>query len=452
MNGEENGSQQPNQVEKGQSRKIYGVIDEEQSAHTTSHQIEDKKVKTKRPFKQWIMGIAVASLCLGVGIGGSMAVAIPYSMASYQQKHVNSNSKMGQQNIKAQVEEEAVMVDSQSNIIPYDNGIMPPELDGSIVSIAKSIGPCVVSIYNNKKVNLNDMGIYYSEIPSEGIVTGLGSGVIFDEDDENYYIMTNNHVIDGADSLAVNFIGDIKSEAKLVGRDEVMDIAVVRVEKIRLTEELMSSLAIAPLGDSDRLEVGQLAVAIGTPATEALSNTVTTGIISGIGREITLSGHKMKVIQTSAAINSGNSGGALVGASGEVIGINVAKTVNTEGIGFAIPINQVKVAVTELMANGNIERPALGITGIEVSASQSAIYDLPIGIYIDTVMVGGSADLSGIKAGDILIQFEGTTITTMEQLKAIIAEKRVGDLVEVKIIRNGEPKTFKLELKMMPES
>jgi len=432
------------------SRKVYGIIErkDEEGLEQDLQKVEKRKVK--RPFKQWVAGLAVASLCLGVGIGGSLAFIVPYSMQSFY-KARQGQSKMGQQQVH-NVLEGAIDVEGKRKIEPYENGIMPPELDGSIVSIAKNIGPCVVSIYSNKKINFGDMGIIYSDLPTEGMVTGLGSGVIFDEDDENYYIITNNHVVDGADSLAVNFVGDIKAEAKIVGKDDVNDIAVVRVEKIRLTDSMMETLAIAPLGDSDRLEVGQLAVAIGTPATDALSNTVTTGIISGIAREITLSGHKMNLIQTSAAINSGNSGGALVGPTGTVIGINVAKTVDTEGIGFAIPINQVKTVVTELMANGSIERPALGITGIEVTASQSATYELPIGIYIQSVMIGGSADLAGIKSGDILIQFDGITITTMDQLKALIAEKRVGDLVEVKAIRQGEARMFKLELKEMPES
>ena len=449
MNGEENENRQE-ALKESASRKIYGIVE---SQNATSSQEPLKEINAnrgRRPFKQWITGIAVASLCIGVGMGGSLAFMMPYG-ADYYHKNHTGQSKMGKQSTTHEAEQ-AIVVDSQSDIVPYDNGVMPPELDGSIVSIAKNIGPCVVSIYNNKRVNLSDMGVFYSDTQSEGMVTGLGSGVIFDQDDENYYIITNTHVVEGAESLAVNFIGDIKAEAKLVGKDSVNDIAVVRVEKVRLTDETLASLAIAPLGDSDRLEVGQLAVAIGTPATEALSNTVTTGIISGVEREITLSGNKMKVIQTSAAINSGNSGGALVGPTGEVVGINVAKTMDTEGIGFAIPINQVKTVVTELMASGNIERPALGITGMEVTANQSAIYDLPIGIYIQTVMIGGSADLAGIKAGDILIQFDGTTITTMTQLKELIAQKRIGDLVEVKVIRNGEVKRFKLELKLMPES
>ncbi len=435
---------------KTRSRKIYGIHEYDEQSEDVL--IEDKKShKVVRSFGKWLAGVAVASLCVGVGIGGSLAFFMPYGQAHYREKYL-SQSKMGKQAFEMASGQKPATSTSPKVVEPYENGILPPELDGNIVSIAKNIGPCVVSIYNNKKISLGDMEAFYSGTQTEGIVTGMGSGVIFDQDPENYYIITNCHVVEGADSLAVNFIGDVKAEAKIVGKDSVNDIAVVRVEKLKLTDETMKSLGIAALGDSDKLEVGQLAVAIGTPATGALSNTVTTGIISGISRQIVVSGHKMDLIQTSAAINSGNSGGALVGPSGEVIGINVAKTRDTEGIGFAIPINQVKLVVAELMQNGLVERPGLGIMGIEISQMGANVYGLPIGIYIQSVIKGGSADLAGIQPEDVLVQFEGTNISTMVQLKALIAEKRVGDIVEVKIVRNGEPKTIKLELKVMPES
>lgn len=445
MNGEEN--QHEIEQEKGSRRKIYGVIQERCYHEDIEQNNPAQIIKDRHPLKQWMAYISVASLCMGIGIGSSLSFMKPFGEAYYHKKYATKLH-----NRKNNIIEASNDVNQEKQIVPYDNGVVPPELDGSIVSIAKNIGPCIVSILNNRKMSLNDTNGYYPDAFSGGMIIGLGSGVIFDQDDENYYIITNNHVIDGADSLAVNFVGDIKSEAKLVGKDSMTDLAIIRVEKIKLSQEVMDTLAIAPLGNSDRLEVGQLAVAIGTPATEALSNTVTTGIISGVGREITLSGNKMEVIQTSAAINSGNSGGALVGPTGEVIGINVAKTVDTEGIGFAIPINQVKVVVTELMVNGSIERPALGITGMEITSSQSVKYDLPIGIFIQTVLTGGSADLAGVKAGDILIQFEGTTIMTMAQLKELIAKKQLGDIVEIKVLRGEETKHFKIELKTMPES
>lgn len=408
---------------------------------------EEKKEQTiqkLRPFKQWIAGIAVASLCVGVGAGVGFSFASPFQ-AAYYRKVVRPYVANSQQ------EDEAIVVGSQQDSqVTYNNGALPPECDGSIVSIAKSIGPSIVSVFNNKKLTADESLFFYGS--GEETVTGLGSGIIFDEDDDEYYIMTNSHVVEGADSLAVNFVGDIQTEAKLVGKDTVNDIAVVKVDKNKLDIETLSNVRIAPLGDSDQLEVGQLAIAIGTPATEALNNTVTTGIISAVERNITISGNSMKVIQTDAAINPGNSGGALVGPTGEVIGMNVAKTVNTEGIGFSIPINKVKEVVADLMKNGSVIRPGLGITGIAVSDANASLYDLPVGIYIQTVIKGGSADLAGIKANDVLIQFDGEMITTMEQLKSLISQKRVGDLAEVKVIRSGAQKTFKLEMKEMPES
>lgn len=438
-------------IDEVKKRKVYGLLETSDEEQDIKRVEAASYARQGRPFKEWLAGLAVASLCVGIGIGGGLSYLMPYGEAYYKKSHT-SNSKMGKPSSSVTKPNATFEVSNPKQVQPYENGIEPPELDGSIVSIAKSIGPCVVSIYNNKKVNLGDLGFFYSGSTTEEMVTGIGSGVIFDEDDENYYMITNNHVVEGADTLAVNFVGDIKAEAKLVGRDAVNDIAVVRVEKEKLPEETMATLSIAPLGDSDKLEVGQLAVAIGTPATQALSNTVTTGIISGVARNITLSGNHMTVIQTSAAINGGNSGGALVGPTGEVIGINVAKTMNTEGIGFAIPINQVKLVVAELMENGTIERPGLGITGIEVSKSQAAIYGIPVGIYIQSVTTGGSADLAGIKANDIIIQFDGQVITSMDQLKNLIAQKHIGDIVEVKVIREGEPKNFKVELKAMPQS
>lgn len=429
-------SKKESQTEKQELQAIEDKIDEH-----TSEEITDNKPgkKTNRPFKHWIAGIAVASLCTGVGIGVGFSFMAPFNSAYY--KKIISERTSRDEGMYTSV--------SQDVLSSYINSGLSPESDGSIVSIAKSIGPSVVSVYNNKKVS-SELNIFYST--EDGIVTGLGSGIIFGEDDDYYYIVTNSHVVEGADSLAINFVGDIKTEAKLVGKDSVNDIAVVKVQKVKLSEETKADIHIAPLGDSDQIEVGQLAIAIGTPATEALNNTVTKGIISAVERNITIAGHTMKVIQTDAAINPGNSGGALVGPSGEVIGMNVAKTVNTEGIGFSIPINKVKDVVADLMENGSVLRPALGITGVEVSSSNASLYDLPIGIYIESVIKGGSADLSGIKAEDVLIQFDGEMITTMTQLKALIAEKRVGDLAEIKVIRGGAQKTFKIELKEMPES
>ena len=391
-----------------------------------------KPKKTASPMKRSLLKISVAFFCGGLGLGIGMALATPLIS--------NHNT------VKKTAEENVFQSKNIAQITYTDTA----DMDEIVVSIAKQIGPCVVSVFNNKKMNASDFSYYFSDQSGE-VLSGFGSGIIFKEDTQFYYIMTNCHVVEGADSLAVNFLGDIKAGCELVGKDSENDIAVVKVSKHLISQEDQEGIGIAPLGNSDLLEAGQLAVAIGTPASDALNNTVTRGIISAAQRTLKLGGLEMTLIQTDAAINPGNSGGALVGPTGEVIGVNVAKTVNTEGIGFAIPINIVKPIVEDLMVNGSVIRPALGIKGMTVTQSNAKLYDLPIGVYIDSVVTGGSADLAGIKAQDILIQFEGEIIKDMETLKARIAKKRVGDTVEVKVIREGKQKTFMVQLKEMPE-
>lgn len=388
--------------------------------------------KEKNSIKKSLAKIGVAFFCGGLGFGLGLICAIPF-IQSYKVQDKGESGENFQSKHIAQ--------------ITYNDAA---DMDGVVVNIAKQIGPCVVSVFNNKKVSSSDIPYYFSQQSGE-VLYGFGSGIIFKEDEQFYYIMTNAHVVSGADSLAVNFLGDIKAGCELVGEDSQTDVAVVKVAKKVLSDEEQATIGIAPIGNSDLIEAGQLAVAIGTPASDALNNTVTRGIISASQRTLNLGGSKMTLIQTDAAINPGNSGGALVGPTGEVIGMNVAKTVNTEGIGFAIPMNIVKPILEDLMVNGSVKHPALGIRGVTVTEANAQLYDLPIGVYIQEVLTGGSADLAGIKAQDILIQFEGETIKEMEQLKARIAEKRVGDIVEIKVIRDGKQKTFHLQLKEMPE-
>ena len=424
------------------SNQLNNQSNEEQSQEVNEQIIhnevpEDKYiaaiVKPKQPkqsLKKWLFGMGVLGFCGGIGIGIALAVVSPLTVK--QDNNLANEMNFKSKNISG---------------ITYTDNI---DMDGTVVNIAKSIGPCVVSVYNNKKVTSSELAYYYADSGGE-VLSGLGSGIIFKEDESYSYIMTNSHVVEGADSLAVNFLGDVKAACELVGKDSQNDIAVVKVSKDLVDDEFEQQIGIAPLGDSDLLEAGQLALAIGTPSADALNNTVTRGIISATQRTITISGITMTVIQTDAAINPGNSGGALVGPTGEVIGMNVAKTVNTEGIGFAIPINVVKPIVEDLMTNGSVIRPGLGIKGLAISDANAILYDLPIGIYIDSVITGGSADLAGIKMGDVLIQFDGKMITSMEQLKSLIGTKRVGDTVEVKVIRDGKQKNFKVQLREMPQ-
>ncbi|WP_069998093.1 S1C family serine protease [Cellulosilyticum sp. I15G10I2] len=389
--------------------------------------------KKKGSFGKFITGLVVVSLVGGLSIGASFAFLSPYANDYYNTNHKNNglinNGQDGQ---------------LTGNILEGANRVLPLTTNNSITDIANNIGPSVVSIKNNQVVTT-----WYGEFNQ----AGLGSGVIFKQDDKKIYIVSNAHVVEGSNSLVVNFLGNTKVEAEMIGADTVTDIAVIAVEKSDIPAEALNDIKVAPLGDSDYLHVGELAVAIGNPIDEAYNNTVTVGVISALNREVQLVDKKLKLIQTDAAINPGNSGGALVGPTGEVIGINTIKLVDSqiEGMGFAIPINDIKPIIEEILQNGKISRPALGIVGKDIDVKAAELYEIPIGVYIVEVAAGSSAELAGMRANDILFQFDGIQITGMNQLKELLNTKKVGDAVEVKIIRNNEKKTLQLKLREMPK-
>ncbi len=406
---------------------------------------EDKKdpvlnmQKTKKEhfsFGRFIVALLVISIVGGAAIGTSFAIATPY-VNTYLSK-TNQAEGLVDSKVEDQI---AKNNQNDQNIIK----VAPVTANTSIAEIAKNVGPSVVSIKNHRVIET--WGGQFTE-------SGLGSGVIFKEDTNKIYIMTNAHVIEKANTLAVCFLGNTTVEATTVGLDTATDIAVISVEKADIPVEAIKDIKIAPLGDSDQLSVGDLAIAIGTPIDEAYNNTVTVGVISALNRQLSLPDKKLNLIQTDAAINPGNSGGALVGPTGEVIGINTVKLmdVDIEGIGFAIPVNDVKEIVNELMVSGKIQRPALGITGRDITSELSDFYELPIGVYIIEVTPGGSAQLAGIKDHDIILAFDNTPITSMEQLKELISKKKVGDSVEVKIARENTKKIIKVKLREMPQA
>lgn len=389
-------------------------------AYFSNNEMVTEKEKSKKfGWSKFVAGVVIASLVGGTAIGSSFAL-------------VSSKMNKGSGGLVVQ---QAVTGNGAEGLV------QPIATNNSITDIANNVGPSVVSIYNTKVVS-TFLGNYDE--------SGLGSGVIFKEDAEKIYMVTNCHVVEGATSLAVNFLGNTKVEGELIGQDVTTDLAVVAVKKDNLDAETLAGIRIATLGDSDNVQVGQLAVAIGTPMEAAFNNTVTVGVISAINREVQVDASRtMTLLQTDAAINPGNSGGALVGPTGEIIGINTIKLVDSsvEGMGFAIPINTVKPVIEEILENGTIERPTLGIMGSNVSADASQMYELPIGVYVAQVTPGGSADVAGIEAGDILFEFDGTQITDMNQLKSLIGNKRVGDKVEVKVVRNKEKKIFNVTLR-----
>lgn len=289
-----------------------------------------------------------------------------------------------------------------------------------------------------KKVNPSVVGV--TSLMSSG--TATGTGIIISQDG---YIITNAHVVrsNGVNAKAVNVILDDKSEysAQIIGCDSKTDLAVLKIEKTGLTA--------AEFGDSDDLEVGELAIAIGNPLGLQLSGSVSHGIISALNREITIEDTVMNLIQTDAAINPGNSGGPLVNCYGQVIGINSAKISmeEVEGIGFAIPIDSAIPIVNDLINNGYVTgRPQIGITGQDISSIESRYYGLPQGILVRFVEADSGASKSGIQVGDIIISADGTDISTMSELNIIKDKFKPGDTISMTIYRNGVTNSLQVTL------
>lgn len=270
------------------------------------------------------------------------------------------------------------------------------------------------------------------------ITQGAGSGVIYSKDG---YIITNNHVIEGASTIKVTLYDGSSYDATLVASDEQTDLAVIKIDKTDLTP--------VAIGNMDGLSVGDLVVAIGNPL-GTLSGTATEGIISALEREITLDGKTMTLIQTSASINPGNSGGGLFDQHGNLIGIVVAKSSGSdvEGLGFAIPCDKVSNVVKSLIENGYVEgRPAAGITIVDLTSAQKAMqYGVSItGVYIREV-TGENAKKAGLKAGDLIYYLDDVKITDSAILLKTIQSHQVGDTVEFTVVRDNEMKKIKVQL------
>lgn len=274
-----------------------------------------------------------------------------------------------------------------------------------------------------------------------------GSGILVGEDEEYLYIATNNHVVEGSSALSVQFSDESTAPAVIRGTDPADDLAVVQVALSDLTEETKKAIKIAVIGDSEKLSVGDPAIAIGNAL--GYGQSVTTGVISALGREVTFEDEQTgetitsRLIQTDAAINPGNSGGALLNADGEVIGINSSKYSDTkvEGMGFAIPMATVKPIVEDLITNGKTTisgKPYLGIYGQDVS-EEVYQFNMPKGVYVTQIVEGSGADTAGIMVGSIITKIDDTEIDSMDSLKSCINGYKVGDtvIVTVQIADNG---------------
>ena len=310
------------------------------------------------------------------------------------------------------------------------------------VYVAQKVLPSVVGI----KVEYSVSSVFYRN-QSTATASAEGSGIIISEDG---YILTNNHIINSssnssfyeiskANKIIVSLYNDeTEYEATIIGTDEQTDLAVIKIDKTGLTS--------ATLGNSDTIQVGEFAMAIGNPL--GMQSSVSSGMISAVNRKVTSDNKTYTLIQTDTAINSGNSGGALVNSKGEVIGINTLKMSGSgiEGMGFAIPINSAKPIAEQLIEYNKVKRPYIGIIGRDIDEQTAKNNNLVTGIYVLNIEEFSAAEKAGIKIGDVITEFNGTKVSTMDELNDLKNSLSIGTEVTLTINRNGESKQLKLTL------
>lgn len=318
------------------------------------------------------------------------------------------------------------------------------------IYVANKILPSIVGI--QVEYSVNSTFSLFGMQPQTSTAKASGSGIIISDDG---YILTNNHVVatssnesyyqvSEATKVTVTLFNDETTyEAKIVGKDEQTDLAVIKIEKTGLSK--------AEFADSDSIKVGEFAMAVGNPL--GMQSSIACGVVSAVNREVTDSdGKKFNLIQTDAAINSGNSGGALVNSEGKVIGINTLKLSGTgiEGMGFAIPINSTTDITEQLIQYSKVKRPYIGISGIDLDEKTAETYNLVVGVYVKSVEDFSPAEKAGLKNGDVIIEAEGETITSMEKLNEIKNKHKIGEELKIKVNRNGDKKDITITLGEQP--
>ena len=419
--------EEKNKVEKTKTSNFKTV----QNTNSYKNYDAGKKEKAKLGFGRGFL-IPFASGILGCSIVIGTCFGVPSIRNSILgTENSNSSSNSNSQN-SGYV--------SQTSLSNYSD---------TAIYAANKVLPSIVGI--KVEYNVNSLMSMFGGVQNS-TATATGSGIIISEDG---YILTNNHVVSSSSSesyysvseatkLTVTLFNDeTEYEAKVVGTDEQTDLAVIKIDKTGLPK--------AEFADSDNIKVGEFAMAVGNPL--GMESSITCGVISAVNRKITdTDGKSYTLIQTDAAINAGNSGGALVNSQGQVIGVNTLKLQGEgiEGMGFAIPINSTEDITSQLIEYSKVRRPYIGITGMDLDEKTAKANDLVVGIYVKAIDDFSAAEKAGIKIGDVIIEADGKKISTMDELTEIKNSHQIGDEMKIKVNRDGEERELTVKLEEQP--
>lgn len=404
--------------------------------------VQPKKKKAFEGFGVTLIKTVTIALVFGLVSGVAMTTVLRFSditLGIFEEVDADEDDTADD----ADAEETNSSNKGDANALQQTNTDITISAVMDVSEIVENTMPCVVAINNTAEITYQGMwGQTYTQESQSA-----GTGFIVKQDKQYIYIATNNHVVADATKLEVQFFDGTVVEAEIKGTVASKDLAVIKVAISQIEKTTMRQIRLATLGDSNELEVGEAAIAIGNAL--GYGQSVTTGVISATGRSVTVQDSSTGIyvvnnnlIQTDAAINPGNSGGALLNIEGEVIGINSVKyaDTNVEGIGYAIPINDAMLIINKMIEGEKIDESQSGYLGIQGQ-------DSSLGAYVYSVFSGSAAEAAGIQAGDIIIEFEGTDIATMSQLKELLSYYPAGDEVEFVILRPvGEDEYTEMEI------
>jgi len=408
-----------------------GTFDEGKPSDNKSKKIKNKKIKDKKKKGFGFFKLAAVALLLGLLAGAAFQGYFALTNPVKQEQDSNDG--------KINLQGDNVNNDQITNA--FENA----RLNGIVTDVSQVVDevmPAIVAI--NATGYRTSYDFFGREYKQEGL--SRGSGIIIAHNDDELLIVTNNHVVRDSRKIEVIFVDDSTADARIKGSDDNSDLAILSVSMSELTSDTAAAIKVATLGDSDRVKQGDLAIAIGNAL--GYGQSVTVGYISASDREVALGNSKGKLIQTDAAINPGNSGGALLNSAGQVIGINSVKYASTEveGVGYAIPITKAIPMINELMNRELVSSKEQGFLGIDVSKAQNVTeiysqrFNMPVGVYVHSVVEGSPADQAGLKQGNIITGLDNIEIRTIDDLINALSYKKAGQTIKLKIqvMENGK--------------